>query len=386
MVACDNAGEIETGSSVQGGIGGGHFCTDPLKRGYNVCVSVLPHDFAEKTNGFCFNSTLNNAAATQWFSEKNGHWNSIKKPIFSNHFTKNKSDFIPKRDLKTGISDMYEVQSLKNCNNGIQENDDEVTSMKCDGSWWPLTLTMPRQDVGTYEGLIYDQNLRPEQLSGEIDGSMVRSYSDLDWGEGDIVMLTKDGISNKGGISMYEKVANFKKKNIMLTPGEVGVIKAIEPNNGFMKKSEENLKIKIVDSVGMKHTFLKKYLTHAGRNRNIEQISRLKYLQLGGEYIMRYKNEERYVTIVDKGDGSGSYAGGNKTKMITVEMYNPAEENWKTINGVRPEELRLIPGIDMGQTYNVCEKHVGRPMCVTARALYRYLHDKSDPSRMAIEV
>ena len=45
----------------------GRYCTDPEKRGFNVCVAVMPIDFSNRTGGFCYQSALNNVTSTTWF-------------------------------------------------------------------------------------------------------------------------------------------------------------------------------------------------------------------------------------------------------------------------------------------------------------------------------
>jgi len=344
--ACDDLGtEIETGGGKSGSLKTGKYCTDPYGRGYNVCVSVLPYDFAEKTNGFCYNSTLNNAASSQWFIENNGPYRA-NKPDFSNHGGKNKEDMIPKRlsPLKIGLADVYEVKNRE------------------DGSWWPVTLTGVRGDVGTYEGMVFDRNLRPDQLSGEIDGSEIRSYSDQDWGKGDIVMLSKKGLTSwLGGDKMG------------VSAGELGTITDYNAKTG---------RVTVIDSSndGSKpgRVYFKNQLTHAGLRS--DQIPRLKNVMIGGEYMRKSEidNEERVVTVVEKNSNNGN--------SLIVEEYNAKTEKWRRITNVRSNELRLLPGIDRGRTINVCKKHTGRPMCVTSKAFQRYANDDKDPSRSAIEL
>eukprot|EP00392_Amoebophrya_sp_AT5.2_P013407 g13525.t1 len=68
LKVCDGWGRIETAGKFPWM---GEFCSDPHRRGYNICVSVLPADFSKRTGGLCYSSDLNIAAQSDWFFVKN---------------------------------------------------------------------------------------------------------------------------------------------------------------------------------------------------------------------------------------------------------------------------------------------------------------------------
>eukprot|EP00397_Hematodinium_sp_SG-2012_P030337 GEMP01032127.1.p1 GENE.GEMP01032127.1~~GEMP01032127.1.p1 ORF type:complete len:421 (-),score=72.59 GEMP01032127.1:788-2050(-) len=67
LAVCDPKGRAEMGGHWSTSMG--QYCTDPLHRGYNVCVTSLPADFAERSGSFCYSNILNNAARSGWFHE-----------------------------------------------------------------------------------------------------------------------------------------------------------------------------------------------------------------------------------------------------------------------------------------------------------------------------
>ncbi|CAD7943420.1 unnamed protein product [Amoebophrya sp. A25] len=105
LMPCDGYGRIETAGKFPSM---GEYCTDPHKRGYNICVSILPTDFAKRTGGFCYSSVLNAASNSQWFYEKNHRWH--RQPMM---IAAREDPSVGHRKVKTNLADVYEIKDTK---------------------------------------------------------------------------------------------------------------------------------------------------------------------------------------------------------------------------------------------------------------------------------
>ncbi|CAD7963324.1 unnamed protein product [Amoebophrya sp. A120] len=352
LMPCDGWGRIEQAGKFPYM---GEYCDDPHRRGYNICVSVLPADFSKRTGGFCYSSSLNHAASSAWFGEKNHKWE--RRAAWPK-----RADPSKHRDVQVGVADMYECRDVK-------------------GQYWPVTLLQERVDHnGTYEALVFDHNLTPLGVS-EVDAGFIRSYGGKDFDAPDRVVLSSIGAATAYG------------RSYGLQPTESGTIVGGSLGRWVVKS----------DVTGQQYNYTSMELQHAGRNFD-RLVGPKTYLQVDSEYIWRREKKDDSSSFLGHALSTvgGLFDGADEKhealpvvlksidpdgQHVKLEVFDPDNKDWSTAEHVPKNELMLLPGLDTGRTFDICRSHIAHPYCITGPALHRYMHGSpTNNAHAAIEV
>lgn len=150
LEACDVKGRSEMGLQ-------GKYCSDPLQRGYNVCVTSLPADFAERTGSFCYGDTLNNAVQRKGLHERIDAYDP--PPVAAPRI-------FPMQAIIPTASHRRILLNTEHMYEGMDKN----------GKWHNIVLTTRNVD-GTYEAIVRDDDGDKIADWHHFDPFRVRAYA-----------------------------------------------------------------------------------------------------------------------------------------------------------------------------------------------------------------